>query len=192
MKERRNGDLPAGVDEVSAAYRAARFQDTPPPHIDAQILAAAKRVGPRRANQYLPPLALAATVVLALGIVLRLALPGPGERESVGSAGLRSAPVADELGAPMLMQESAGTAAADSLTAPAAAARSVQPSEALPSADVAACTPAQRDGPEQWLACIALQLNGDALDRARTEYAEFTRTYPDYPVPAEIAARIGR
>lgn len=62
-------------DEVRAAFRAAGYADEPPPAVDAAILAAAERAQARRLHGYLPPLAMAATVVLALGLVLRLAIP---------------------------------------------------------------------------------------------------------------------
>lgn len=64
------------LDEVGKAYRQAGFDDEPPAHVDAFILAAAKRESKRSFNEYLPSLAMAATVVLALGLVLRLTLPG--------------------------------------------------------------------------------------------------------------------
>ncbi len=62
-------------DEVRAAFRAAGYADEPPPAVDAAIMAAAERAQARRLHGYLPPLAMAATVVLALGLVLRLAMP---------------------------------------------------------------------------------------------------------------------
>ena len=64
------------LEEVRKAYRDAGFNDEPPAHVDAFIRAAAKRESKRNLNDYLPSLAIAATVVLALGLVLRLTLPG--------------------------------------------------------------------------------------------------------------------
>jgi hypothetical protein len=185
-------DLPAATDEVSAAYRAARFDETPSPQVDAQILAAAARGNSRLTWQLRRPFALAATVVLALGIVLRLAFPGAGLEESPDAAGLRSSPAAVESSLPLQLQDSAGGAAAESLAVPAAAARSAQPAEAVLEGEVAACTPMQRGEPERWLACISLQLDRASVDRARAEYTAFSRAYPDYPVPEQIAARIER
>ena len=64
------------LEEVRKAYRDAGFNDEPPAHVDAFIRAAGKRESKRNLNDYLPSLAMAATVVLALGLVLRLTLPG--------------------------------------------------------------------------------------------------------------------
>lgn len=67
--------LERDLERVRAAFRAAEFDDEPPPAVDAAIRAAAANARGRRLHGYLPPLALAATVVLALGLVLRLAVP---------------------------------------------------------------------------------------------------------------------
>jgi len=76
------------LERVRAAFRAAEFDDEPPPEVDAAILAAAAAARGRRLHGYLPPLALAATVVLALGLALRLAVP---TREPVDASLLREA-----------------------------------------------------------------------------------------------------
>lgn len=64
------------LEAVGNAYREAGFDDEPPAHVDAFIRAAAKRASKRNFNAYLPSLAMAATIVLALGLVLRLTVPG--------------------------------------------------------------------------------------------------------------------
>ena len=60
-----------GADQVSRAYRAANFDEEPPAELDRVILAAARRQRHRPLASYMPPLALAATVVLSISLVLR-------------------------------------------------------------------------------------------------------------------------
>lgn len=60
---------------VRDAYRRTARGEEPSAKLDATILAAAAHRRPRRLHGLLPPLAMAATVVLALGLVLRLAAP---------------------------------------------------------------------------------------------------------------------
>lgn len=81
------------LEAAGKAYRDAGFDDEPPAHVDAFIRAAARRESKRKLNDYLPAFAVAATIVLALGLVLRLTLPG---RDLVTPAG-----------APATMQEPA-------------------------------------------------------------------------------------
>ncbi|MDH3417867.1 MAG: hypothetical protein OEQ25_00180 [Gammaproteobacteria bacterium] len=102
------------LEEVRKAYRDAGFNDEPPAHVDAFIRAAAKRESKRNLNDYLPSLAMAATVVLALGLVLRLTLPG---RDLVAPTAV---PTAQDAAAPRLrVQEQA--APLEDIAAPAAA-----------------------------------------------------------------------
>ena len=60
-----------GSDEVAAAFRKANFDEGPPPSVDQAILAAAQQEQRKPFPAYLPPLALAATVVLSVSLVLR-------------------------------------------------------------------------------------------------------------------------
>jgi hypothetical protein len=102
------------LEEVRKAYRDAGFNDEPPAHVDAFIRAAAKRESKRNLNEYLPSLAVAATVVLALGLVLRLTLPG---RDLVAPTAV---PTAEDAAAPRLrVQEQ--VAPLEDVAAPAAA-----------------------------------------------------------------------
>ena len=66
----RNDTLP-GAEQVSSAYRAANFDEEPPAELDRAILAAANQRRRRPLASYLPSLALAATVVLSVSLVLR-------------------------------------------------------------------------------------------------------------------------
>jgi hypothetical protein len=77
MTQRERDDNVPGLDALRKTYRAAGFEDEPPPHVDAFVRAAAKRADRRRFRAYLPPLAMAATIVLGLGLVLRLTTLGP-------------------------------------------------------------------------------------------------------------------
>ena len=95
------------LEAVGKAYREAGFDDEPPAHVDAFIRAAAKRESKRNLNDYLPALAVAATVVLALGLVLRLTVPG---RDLVGPGAI---PEADEAGAPSVQAPAAFQAPED-------------------------------------------------------------------------------
>jgi len=82
MSASNQGNGPSPSEEISRAYRAAAFDETPPEHLDRAILAAARHRRKRRMATLLPSLALAATVVLAFSIVLRIGVLQPqGELE---------------------------------------------------------------------------------------------------------------
>ena len=110
MSSERDNEAIEDLETVTEAYRRAGFDDEPPAHVDAFIRAAAKRESKRGFNAYLPSLAMAATIVLALGLVLRLTVPG---RDLLEPA---SAPEADEATATRLervapLEDSAAPAA---------------------------------------------------------------------------------
>ncbi len=65
-----NNPLP-GQDQVSRAYRAAGFKEEPPAALGRTILERAKRHRRRPLVSFMRPLALAATVVLSVSLVLR-------------------------------------------------------------------------------------------------------------------------
>ncbi len=70
MNTTRPEDTVLGLDQISRAYREAEFDEEPSPALDRAILAKAR--GHRRPlASYIPPLALAATVVLSVSLVLR-------------------------------------------------------------------------------------------------------------------------
>ncbi len=64
-------ELVPGAEQVSEAYQAAGFDESPPAELDRAILAEAERSNRRSLFSFLPPLALAATVVLSVSLVLR-------------------------------------------------------------------------------------------------------------------------
>ena len=71
MNTRESNDTLPGAEQVSSAYRAANFDEEPPADLDRAILAEANRHRRRPLASYLPSLALAATVVLSVSLVLR-------------------------------------------------------------------------------------------------------------------------
>ena len=71
MNTRESDNTLPGAEQVSSAYRAANFNEEPPAELDRAILAAATRHRRRPLASYLPSLALAATVVLSVSLVLR-------------------------------------------------------------------------------------------------------------------------
>ena len=89
------------LEAVGKAYREAGLDDEPPAHVDAFIRAAAKHESKRNLNDYLPALAMAATIVLALGLVLRLTVPG---RDLIEPAGV---PEAEDAAAPRVQEPAA-------------------------------------------------------------------------------------
>ncbi len=70
MSTRESNNTLPGAEQVSSAYRAANFDEEPPAELDRAILAAANRHRRRSLASYLPSLALAATVVLSVSLVL--------------------------------------------------------------------------------------------------------------------------
>jgi hypothetical protein len=196
---------PRSSDAVSAAYRAARFTDEPPAHVDAFILAAARQ---RRRHRYLPPLALAATLLLALGLLLRLAPPVSDVGDGAADSELRPMRPASEEPTPprLLMQEADAPAptssAPEAAPAPARAPAAVTDEDVSsatqremplpPTASPPACAPERRGQATLWLECIRAQAAAGALEPARAEFAEFVRAYPSYPVPDEVTAALGR
>jgi hypothetical protein len=203
-------------EAVRSAFRAARFDDEPPAEVDAAILAAARSARPRSLHGVLPPLALAATVVLALGLVLRLAIPTREPAIVSDGLPLESAPTTfetgnlSEEGAPgraeaVRQREPAAPASADAaVSAPAAATESSVAREATtaivggaarpatealnaPASDCAAQFGAEPDG---WLDCIAALLDAGEAAAARRELAAFSARFPDRSVPARIESRL--
>src|SRR3954471_21660218 len=75
-------------DDVSRRYRALSREE-PPAAIDAAVLAASRRaVGarPGSVKRWGPPLSIAAVLVLAIGVVLRMQSERPGVENAVPEA----------------------------------------------------------------------------------------------------------
>lgn len=159
---------PEGDARVSRGYRALGAEP-PPPALDEAILAAARR---RRAR-WTVPVSIAAVVVLAVGVTLRLQLEPPPPAQPVAlTPGILNAPAVAKPPALQAQRETAPRAA----SAPA--------NVALGKISRAPETP------EQWLERIA-KLRAAGKDReADDSLAEFKRRFPDYRIPDKMRARI--
>lgn len=169
---------------VSAAYRALGAE-RPPPEIDAAILAAARR----RPVRWGVPVSIAAVVVLAVGVVMRVAQEPRREPEpaAVVHPALK-APAAERKAAGSVAREAAGPAAQARDEAPLPpAARAPAPAAANIAQGKVAAAP---ETPEHWLERIA-KLRAEGRSREADEsFAEFRRRYPDYRIPDELRRRI--
>jgi hypothetical protein len=163
-------------EKVARAYRALGGEE-PPRALDDAILARARR----RASHWRVPLSIAAVLVLAVGVTLRLQHER-GEAESVALAPQvietpRPAPAAAP--APR-----AADAAPRSASTPAAAAGAV--AEA-PMKREAAAKPAEAAlAPEAWLERIAEMRKQGRTREAEESLAEFRKRYPGYKIPEAL------
>jgi hypothetical protein len=173
---------------VSSAYRGLGGE-APPAALDAAILAASRR----RPARWAVPVSIAAVVVLAVGVTLRVQLEEPRLAEPVALA-------PRVLEAPAEEKKAARVAAAPAAAAPAAPQRRAM-ADSGARAELAERSKARDaialgkigttpETPEQWLERIArLRAAGQARE-ADESYAEFKRLYPDYRIPDEMRARI--
>ncbi len=175
-------------EKVSAGYRALGGEE-PPRALDEAILAAARR---RRAH-WRVPLSVAAVLVLAVGVTLRM-LPRQPDAESVALAPQVMQTPRPDAAAPAPPREqpraeARARAAADVASAPAAepavgAAGAVAPSAMR--AQVASKLANTELTPEAWLARIAeLRKQGRARE-AEESLAEFRKRHPDYKIPEPL------
>ena len=190
-------------EKVAAGYRALRSEE-PPRALDEAILTAARK----RPSQWRVPLSIAAVLVLAVGVTLRM-LPQRPEAESVALAPqvmqtprpAASAPApARELARPAAGAEAAAeVAAADALAesrmrsdiaAKPTSRASAAPAPAPAAAGVGAETnvPAGKMAkaelsPQAWLERIAELRKQGRTREAEESLAEFRKRYPDYRIP---------
>jgi hypothetical protein len=183
--------------KVSAGYRALGGEE-PPRALDEAILAASRR-SPTR---WRVPLSVAAVLVLAVGVTLRM-LPQRPDAESVALAPQvmetpRPAASADQGGmrAEIAAKPAETTAARDSVAADAA--RSAPASAAAPAAvgavaesRVRAAAPVAKLSqapltPEAWLERIAELRKQNRMREAEESLAEFRKRYPDYKIPEAL------
>ncbi len=161
-----------GDSPLTRAYRETAREE-PSARLDAAILAQAKAgTAPRRGGKprWLMPLSLAATVVLAVGVVLFTA------REGGAPLPMETAPVVEP--APVPAKPSAPPPKVAPKQAPA-----VTPKEA-PRFEPRVFTPkepAAPKTPEQWLAEIEELRRAGRHAEAEEQMTEFRRSYPDYP-----------
>jgi hypothetical protein len=179
---------------VSEHYRALGREE-PAPEIDAAILAASRR----RRSRWAVPVSIAAVVVLAVGVTLRVQLEKPEVAEPlVLQPKVMRAPAAAKP-AMKSMRETAPLAAREEPARDEARARPAPASPASPPAGAAASAPADialgkisraPETPEQWLERIA-KLRAAGRDREADEsLVEFKRRFPDYRIPDKMRARI--
>jgi len=170
---------PERDERVSASYRALGREE-PSAALDAAILAAARR----RGSRWGVPVSIAAVLVLAAGVTLRmqqeqpdseLAVPAPQAMEE-----RRPAPPA---------RENAPHAAADAV-APAStpAAGAVLQSRAR--METAAKQTEEALAPDAWLDRIAAMRKAGRLKEADESYAAFKRKYPDYRIPEAMLGKV--
>lgn len=168
-------------ERVSGAYRALG-REAPPPALDAAILTAARRSRWRWAA----PVSIAAVVVLAVGVTLRVQLEAPPEERTVAlSPRVLSAPEPASAPPPtMALSERA----ADQVPRQEVQGR-IAP--AAPAAAVAKLA-GKPETPEAWLERIA-RLRSAGKDREADEsLAQFRRAHPGYEIPEAMRARIER
>ncbi len=196
-----------GADQVSRAYRAANFDEEPPAELEREILAAARRHRRRPLASYLPPLALAATVIISISLVFRSGELNENAEilsdEAPPAAEFRAVPIStvrelEEAVAPVIELEAA--------VAPVEAAarregisqdqQAVRPDafEVLPltagtgSAVEIGCANVDRGQPDTWLACISVRLQQGYEGDARRELEAFAQAYPDYSLAEDLEA----
>ena len=210
MNENRNNRHPAdllpGEQALSGLY-GARREPQPPAHLDDAILAAARRevrAGPqRRRREWLLPTSLAASILLATGIMLYLEFQ-PVETDNFEVASV--APPAevgrlamrDHNTPAMLAQEDVGAEARiadDEVAALALPAKSAEitlarerraAAPAAPAAEGGLAAPAMStthaytDSPRTWLVRVQELIRDGQLDEARRELDALRKRYPDF------------
>lgn len=163
---------------LSALYRQAETPE-PPPALDVRILAAARRETVKK-PRWLTPLALAASLVLAVSLVTVL-------RQEQTARDSAPAPAASKAAASLEERQSVAESAA-----PADSARSLAPA-APPAAPMVAAEPAVQlqatvpvPTPAEWLAEIGRLREQGQRQAAEQSLREFRQQYPDYPLPPDL------
>jgi len=188
-------------EKVSAGYRALGGEE-PPRALDEAILAAARK----RPSRWRVPLSIAAVLVLAVGVTLRM-LPQRPEAESVAlapqvmqtprPAASPPAPARDQAKPAAGAEAAAEVAAADALaesrmrsdiaakpTSRASAARAPAAAGAAAESSVLAGKLARAElSPQAWLERIAELRKQGRTREAEESLAEFRKRYPDYRIP---------
>lgn len=197
-------------EKVSTGYRALEREE-PPRALDEAILAASRR-SPMR---WRVPLSVAAVLVLAIGVTLRM-LPQQPEAESVAlapqvmetprpAASAPAAAPAREQAKPAARADAAEQRAMRAQTgakpAETPAARDSVAADAARSAPASAATGAVADSrlsatvakiaqspltPEAWLERIAELRKQGRKREADESLAEFKKRYPDYRIPEAL------
>lgn len=188
---------------VTERYRALGREE-PPPALDAAILAAARR----RRSRWAVPVSIAAVVVLAVGVTLRVQLeeqkgaeevalspqvmPAPAAADEVARASKRDAMAPSA----KVAQESRVVAAPPLRAGKREALAEVAADRAQPAAPASANVAAGRilaaapETPETWLERIAKLREAGKAGEADASLAEFRKRYPDYKMSDAMRARI--
>jgi hypothetical protein len=181
---------------VSERYRALG-REQPPPELDAAILAASRR----RHSRWVVPVSIAAVVMLAVGVTLRVQIEERKDAEDIAlSPRVMQAPASPPAALESRAQ-AAPPAAPAAAEAPQLGARKREaPAEASAdraepagraSAGVAAGKlSAPPETPEQWLERIAKLRDAGKAREADESLAEFRKRYPDYRLSEAMRARV--
>jgi len=187
-KDRTDHDTAAVIDEtVSRAYRDLA-RERPPEALDERLRAQARRASSVRPWQR--PLAVAATLALAVALVLQVATPPDGERPAPLRESVPRSPagdsVPDEAALPAYALQPDRGDAGQAVSELGRASRKAAQSLAGNGAAVASahCTDHVEDT-EAWLACIAeLEAAGEQAAAERERQAWTARHGPE-PDPAD-------
>lgn len=203
-------------DSLSRHYRELAREE-PPASLDAAVLAAAKdAVRPRARSRWMGPVAVAAVLVLGLGIALRMQVEQPGVETAApappGSAEYPVAPPpADE--APVAVERAASAPAPTAALAPSpsreaapmqsmiapepraqsklgSAAEGIAPQRAKRAELAAADAAPARDAREAELERIARLRAEGRHGEADKALEEFRRKHPDYRIAAAMWERV--
>ena len=182
-------------EKLSAGYRALGSEE-PPRALDEAILAASRR----RRLQWALPVSIAAVIVLAVGVTLRVQL----EQPEVGEPVAISPQVLQAPAAPPPVQErplaarpgAAQRGAVVGVEPPKQAPRAAEPASAMRAAPAPARAEArvaaEAESAERWLERIA-QLREQGRGREADEaLAEFRRRHPAYKIPDAMRERVER
>lgn len=189
---------------VSERYRALGREEPPSP-LDAAILAASRR----RRSRWAVPVSVAAVVVLAVGVTLRVQIEERKDAEEIAlSPRVIEAPAemaarpSQRIGAtppaaapPMALESraqelQAGARKRETL-AEAAADRAEPAGRASAGASVAVGKISKApETPEQWLERIARLRDAGKAREADESLAAFRKRYPDFRIPEKLRARV--
>jgi hypothetical protein len=176
---------------VSERYRALG-REQPPPELDAAILAASRR----RHARWVVPVSIAAVVVLAVGVTLRVQIEERKDAEDIALSprvmqAPASPPAALESRAQAAPEAAAPQLGARKREAPAeASADRAEPAGRASAGVAAGKLSAPPQTPEQWLERIAKLRDAGKAREADESLAEFKRRYPDYRIPEAMRARV--
>jgi hypothetical protein len=147
---------------------------------------------------YLRPLALAASVVLSISLVLRSGVLNEDAEiisdDAAPATGVRAVPISAvrELEEPIAAEETMRFREEISLDLSTAPALRARPVELLPlTTGIAAsvkigCADVDHGQADIWLACISARLRQSDDDDARRELRAFAEAYPDYSLPEDL------